>query len=40
MSAPQRPEKFPPHGMENYDLGALSDEQQQALTNFKVTELG
>lgn len=31
-----RPQKFPPYGMEDYDLGALSDEQQIALTNYKV----
>lgn len=35
MSA-KRPEKYPPHGMEAYDLGALSEEQQIALTSFKV----
>ncbi|CAK8694727.1 RIIa domain-containing protein 1-like [Clavelina lepadiformis] len=31
-----RPTKNPPHGMEDYDLGALSDEQQAALTSFKI----
>ena len=35
MSA-KRPEKYPPHGMEGYDLGALSAQQQMALTSFKV----
>ena len=32
----KRPEKYPPHGMEDYDLGALSDQQQIALTSYKV----
>lgn len=31
-----RPTKFPPFGMEDYDLGALSDGQQKALNTFKV----
>nr|CAB3265582.1 RIIa domain-containing protein [Phallusia mammillata] len=31
-----RPQRFPPHGMEDYDLGALSDEQQAALSSFKI----
>ena len=31
-----RPSKNPPHGMEGYDIGALSDDQQTTLSNFKV----
>ena len=34
--AAKRPEKYPPHGMEDYDLGALSDQQQIALTSYKI----
>lgn len=37
-----KPKQKPPHGMEHYDLGgqedlgALSEEQQQTLNDFKV----
>lgn len=31
-----RPAKNPPHGMEDYDMGALSDEQQASLSMYKV----
>jgi len=31
-----RPTRNPPHGMEDYDIGALSDEQQTTLSNFKI----
>ncbi|XP_033097011.1 RIIa domain-containing protein 1-like [Anneissia japonica] len=30
------PNHNPPHGMENYDFGALSEEQQDKLNQFKV----
>jgi len=33
--AAKRPEKYPP--LEDYDLGALSDQQQIALTSYKVS---
>lgn len=39
-----KPKQNPPHGMEKYDLGgvedlgALSEEQQQTLNEFKVTK--
>ena len=35
----KRPEKYPPHGMEAFDLEALSDDQQVALTSFKVINI-
>ncbi|XP_077974237.1 RIIa domain-containing protein 1-like [Styela clava] len=31
-----RPSKRPPFGMEDYDLGALSDEQQASLNMYKI----
>lgn len=31
-----RPSKNPPHGMEDYDLGALSNDQQAALSTYKI----
>ncbi|XP_038633748.1 RIIa domain-containing protein 1-like [Scyliorhinus canicula] len=32
----RRPPVPPPHGMEGYDLGALDQEQQDRLWNFKI----
>lgn len=32
----RKPVELQPHGMNKYDLGALSDDQQVKLTTFKV----
>ena len=34
----RKPVELQPHGMNKYDLGALSDDQQVKLTTFKVKQ--